>query len=73
MDAETSQYYAPLLVVFQAAQKEMIIKDLPAQVISAFTLDVATSLAQRHAIGSLELTDGLIEQVIDASWEAVRK
>jgi len=73
MDAETSQYYAPLLVVFQAAQKEMIIKDLPAEVISAFTLDVATSLAQRHAIGSLELTDELIDQVIDASWEAVRK
>jgi hypothetical protein len=73
IEVETSQYYAPLLEVFQKAQEEMIFKDLPASVISAFTLDVATSLAQRHAIGALELTDELIEQVVDASWEAIRK
>ena len=73
IELETAQYYLPLIEVFQRAQEEMIIKDLPESVVLAFTLDVATSLAQRHAAGFVELTDELIEDVIDASWEAIRQ
>ncbi len=73
IDLETSQYYMPLLKCFQQAQQEMIIKDFPEPVVTALTLDVATSLAQRHAAGFLNLTDELIEQVIDACWEAIRQ
>ncbi len=73
IDQETVQYYLPLIELFQQAQQEMIIKSLPEPVMMAFTLDVATSLAQRHAAGFLELTDELIEEVIDASWEAIRQ
>ena len=73
IELETVQYYLPLIEVFQRAKEEMIIKDLPESVVLAFTLDVATSLAQRHAAGFLELTDSLIEEVIDASWEAIRQ
>ena len=68
-----SQYYLPLIECFQSAQQEMMIKALPAAVISTFTLDVATSLAQKQAAGFLQLTDELIEQIIGASWEAVRQ
>ena len=73
IELETAQYYLPLIEVFQRAQEEKIIKDLPEPVVLAFTLDVATSLAQRHAAGFLDLTDELIENVIDASWEAIRQ
>ena len=73
IDVETSQYYLPLVECFQRAQQEMIIKDFPAPVIATLTLDVATSLAQKHAAGALNLPDELIEQVIDASWEAIRQ
>jgi AcrR family transcriptional regulator len=72
IETETMQYYQPLLECFQRAQQEMMIKDLPAPVIGSFTLDVATSLAQKHAAGLLDLTDEIIEQIIDASWEAIR-
>ena len=51
----------------------MIIKDFPPAVISALTIDVATSLAQKQANGLITLTPELIEQVIDASWEAIRQ
>ena len=73
IELETAQYYVPLVETFQRAKEEMIIKDLPEPVVLAFTLDVATSLAQRHATGFLDLTDSLIEEVIEASWEAIRQ
>ena len=50
----------------------MLIKDLPQGVIHILTFDVVTALAQRHAAGQLALTDRLIQQVIDVSWEAIR-
>ncbi len=73
IDEATRQYYAPLLTSFQRAQEEGIIKDLPPAVIQAFTLDVATSLAQRQVAGFLELTDELIEEIVEAAWEAIRR
>jgi len=73
IEAEVSQYYWPLIECFKRAQQEMIVKDLPDAVISTLTLDVATSLAQKHAAGFLNLTDELIERIIDASWEAIRQ
>ena len=73
IEAEASQYYLPVLETFQAGQQEMIIKDLPPPVIAAFTLDVATSLAQQHAAGFLDLTNELVTQIIEASWEAIRQ
>ena len=73
IEAEASQYYLPVLETFQAGQQEMIIKDFPAPVIAAFTLDVAASLAQQHAAGFLDLTNELVTQIIEASWEAIRQ
>lgn len=73
IEAEVSQYYLPLLESFQRGQQEMIIKDLPGAVIHTLTVDVATSLAQKHAAGIVTLTDEIIEEVIDACWEAIRQ
>jgi AcrR family transcriptional regulator len=73
IEMETSQYYLPLIECFQRAQQEMIIKDFPEPVVATLTLDVATALAQKHAAGFLDLTDELIEEIIDACWEAIRQ
>lgn len=73
IEAEVSQYYRPLVECFRRGQQEMIVKDFPDAVLSTLTLDVATSLAQKHAAGFLTLTDELIERIIDASWEAIRQ
>ena len=73
IEAEVSQYYLPVAECLQRAQQEMIVKDFPGAVLTTLTLDVATSLAQKQAVGLLTLTDELIEQVIDACWEAVRQ
>ena len=73
IEAEVSQYYLPLLECFQRGQQDMILKDLPAPVVHTLTVDVATSLAQKHAAGFITLTDELIEEIIDACWEAIRQ
>jgi len=73
IEVETSQYYMPLLEGFQRGQQEMIIKDFPGPVIHTLTVDVATSLAQKHVAGFINLTDELIEEIIDACWEAIRQ
>lgn len=73
IEQETAHYYLPLLDCFQRSQQEMIIKGFPAPVMHTLTVDVATSLAQKHAAGAITLTDELIEQIIDACWEAIRQ
>ncbi|MFQ5421169.1 MAG: TetR/AcrR family transcriptional regulator [Anaerolineae bacterium] len=73
IEAGVSRAYLPLVEAFEKARQDMIIKNLPAPVVMAFTFDVATSLAQKHAAGFVNLTNDLIEKVIDASWEAIRQ
>ncbi len=73
IEAEVRQYYTPIAECFQRAQQEMIIKDFPMAVLGTLTLDVASSLAQKHAAGLFDLTDELMERIIDASWEAIRQ
>ena len=73
MEMETRQYYLPIMESLQRGHREMIIKDFPGPVIHTLSVDVATSLAQKHANGFINLTDELIEEIIDACWEAIRQ
>ncbi|MCB0154335.1 MAG: TetR/AcrR family transcriptional regulator [Anaerolineae bacterium] len=73
IEQEVEQYYRPVLDCFYRGQQEVIIKDLPAPVMHTLTIDVATALAQKHAAGIINLTDELIEKIIDACWEAIRQ
>jgi hypothetical protein len=59
---------------FQRAQQEIIFKNFPEPVVATLTPDVATALAQKQTVGCLTLTDTeeLIEENIDACWEAIR-
>lgn len=67
------EYYAPVFQFVEQAKREQIIKDLPMMVLYTLTIGVAASLAQKQAAGLIELDDVLIEQVIDACWDSVRR
>ena len=73
IEMEMAQYYMPAVECIIRGKQEMILKDFPDAVIISLTLDVATSLAQKQAAGFIELTDELIDRVIDALWEAIRQ
>ena len=68
----TEHLYKTALECVEKAQKELIIKDLPIAVIGTFFVDVANSLAQKQAAGMIELTDELIDRIVDALWDAIR-
>ena len=70
---EVTQYYMPMVEALTRAKQEMVLKDLPAAVMKTITIDVMISLAQQHAAGLFEITDELIEQIVDALWEAIRR
>ena len=72
VDGKCLEFFAPVIEIFDRAVAEKIIKDLPRQVYQTFIVDVANGLAKKQAIGVLELTDDLINQVINATWEALR-
>lgn len=72
IETEISEYFQSIGACFEQARNEMLIKDFPPAVINILTIDVATALAHRQAAGQFTLTDKLIKQVIDTSWEAIR-
>lgn len=69
---QSRQDVEPIIEYFQRAQDQKIIKQIPYQVIATLTLDMATSLSQKHASGFIDLTDKLVAQIIEASWDAIR-
>lgn len=73
IEAETRHFYEPILRTFEEAQAANLLKPLPPLVIQAFTLDVATSLAQRRAAGFLTLHEEEIERLSEAAWDAIRR
>jgi AcrR family transcriptional regulator len=73
IEAEMHETFLPVTECIERAQKEMIIKDFPIDVIATLTVDVANGLAQRQSIGRIELTDELLQQVVDSLWEAIRR
>jgi AcrR family transcriptional regulator len=62
----------PVMERLQRAKDQKIIKDLPDPVIRVLTENMATSIAHRQASGFIHLTDLLIDQIISASWDAIR-
>lgn len=66
-------YYLPIMNAIKRAEDEGVIKPFPEAVSATLTLDVAMSLAQKHEAGFVEMTDDLIDKVVDALWEAMRQ
>lgn len=71
-NAQVEQVAQPVLECLQKAREQKIIKNLPDSVIKVLTENVAASLSQDHAAGFISLTDSLVEQIIAASWDAIR-
>ena len=73
IEERAKECYLPVMNAIKRAEQEMVIKAFPEAVSTALTLDIATSLAQKHEAGFVEMTDELIDRVVDALWEALRR
>jgi hypothetical protein len=72
-DPAIDAQYAGLHSLIDRAIAEGLIKALPLPVLYSFTLDVASSVAQKQAAGMLHLSDDLIEQIVASCWDAIRR
>lgn len=72
-EAEYLAYYLPVIQIIEHARREQVIKDLPDMVLYALTMEVANSLAQKHATNMLTVTEELLEQIVEACWDAIRR
>ena len=68
-----AEYYEPLARFFQHAFQEGVLKQMPLEMLRAYTLDVAVSLAKQHAAGDLVLDDGAKELAMSACWDALKR
>ena len=77
LKSETEQayreYFKPITDFMAYAMQEGVIKRMPADMLSVFTLEVAISLAKKHAAGILTLDDVTLEMAMDASWDAIKR
>ncbi len=60
-------------VLFEQGQQQQIIKDLPLPVLSALTFGPLVDVCRDHILQFLELDESLIEQIVSASWDAIRR
>ena len=72
IEEEVAPYYRPLMDLFEEATKELIIKPLPQPIFAVFALDVPSALVSRQASGQIELTDEMVDIVIESMWQAIR-
>lgn len=72
IEERAKEHYLPIMRAIKQAEQEQVIKPFPEAVSAALTLDVAMSLAQKHEAGFVTMTDALIDDVVDALWEALR-
>jgi AcrR family transcriptional regulator len=66
--------YSPAVLEFlERGVYEGVLKELPLELFASLTLEVAISLAKKHRAGAIVLTDALLEQAMDACWDAVKR
>jgi AcrR family transcriptional regulator len=67
------EQFKPISDYMLYAMQEGIIKNMPLDMLTTFTLEAAISLAKKHAAGRLELDDEALELAMNASWDAIKR
>ncbi len=64
---------AVLEQVFIEAQTQRLLKDLPPDVIVLLISGALNALVEAHATRQLRLDDALIDQIVSACWDAIKR
>jgi AcrR family transcriptional regulator len=71
--AAYAEYYEPLMRFFQYAFQEGVFKEMPLEMLSTYTVDVAISLTKQHMSGELTLDGEAKELAMSACWDALKR
>ncbi|MBN1230385.1 MAG: TetR/AcrR family transcriptional regulator [Anaerolineales bacterium] len=64
---------APVLTLVENATQNHELKEMPFSILTTFTFDVASSLAQRHSNSEIDLSPELIDMSAEICWNAISK
>ena len=59
--------------LFEEARQAQIVKDLPLAVLFALAFAPLLGICRDHILGFIQLDDNLLEQAVEACWDAVRR
>lgn len=67
----------PLTIImyqlFNDAQEQRLLKDLPPHVIGLLISGALNALVEAHTVGEIKMDDTMIEQVVSACWDAIKR
>lgn len=59
--------------LFQKGVAEGVIKDLPLVVLYALTFGPIATLARDHILGFIDLDEAMIDHIVDACWDGIKR
>jgi len=72
VEEQSAHIWKPLRDVHTKALEASVIKDLPMPVFGTLAVDVPSALVRRQAAGQLELTEEVVESVVESLWQAIK-
>jgi AcrR family transcriptional regulator len=72
VEEQVLKYFKVYTGLIEQGIKEKIIKDFPLMVYIAFSVDIASSIAQKNKLGMLDLNKKLLNEIIESTWKAVK-
>ncbi|KAA3643180.1 MAG: TetR/AcrR family transcriptional regulator [Chloroflexi bacterium] len=70
--AAVEEMYAPFANMFAVGVADGSFRELPMEMTSVYIYDVVLAFAKRQLSGKLKMTDELLEEAVQISWDAVK-
>jgi AcrR family transcriptional regulator len=67
------EYFQPAIDLVQRGIDEGVMRDMPQELWTSLTFDVAVCLAKKHRAGTLVLDDPTVATAEESCWQAVRR
>ena len=66
-------YFASLFAFIEKAKKMQVIKELPNEILRAFAMPPIAYVSKLHLKKAINLTDELFEEMLEMSWNAIKR
>ncbi|MDO3385211.1 TetR/AcrR family transcriptional regulator [Gilvimarinus sp. SDUM040013] len=63
----------PISDMYQVGRDSKELKDLPDEVLSALCIDPLCNLAREHFLGLVDVSNDMLDAIIDACWDAIQR
>ena len=68
---ESMESFYAIVELYKQGIRDKIIRDLPMEIISAFSFFPVMSLCKAHLAGEINITDDMLDTIADLAWKAI--